>query len=188
MFAIEHWGVVPDIICLAKGIASGMPLGAIVAPASIMDWQRGSHASTFGGNPVSCRAALVTLDLIEGEYMANARERGAELVDGLRRLAARHALLGEVRGLGLMIGMDVLAPAGRSESSGALRDRIVQAAFQRGLLLLGCGERTIRFCPPLCITSEHVATALEILELAVASMEVQGSSSGTAAVPATAAG
>lgn len=164
MFAIEHWSVVPDIICLAKGIASGMPLGAIVAPTEIMDWQRGSHASTFGGNPVSCQASLATLDLLESQYMANARVRGEELMAGLRGLGSRTPLLGEVRGRGLMVGADVLAPEGSPDSDGAWRDRIVQAAFHRGLLLLGCGERTLRFCPPLCITREQVDTALDLLD------------------------
>ena len=185
MFAIEHWNVVPDIICTAKGIASGMPLGAIVAPAEIMDWQRGSHASTFGGNPVSCRAALVTLDLVESEYMANARERGAELKDGLRRLAAQYPLLGEVRGLGLMIGVDVVAPAGSPESAAQWRDRIELDAFHRGLLLLGCGERSLRFCPPLCITREDVATALEVLEEVLTAAEPPASPAGAAVVAAS---
>ena len=162
MFAIEHWNVVPDILCLAKGIASGMPLGAMIAPTHIMSWIRGSHASTFGGNPVSCQAALATLDLLESEYIANARDRGGELVAGLRSLAARTPLLGEVRGLGLMIGIDVIAPAGSSDSATTWRDRIVHESFRRGLLLLGCGDRTVRFCPPLCITREHVGTALEL--------------------------
>ena len=107
MFAVEHWGVEPDIICLAKGIASGMPLGAILARDEVMDWPSGSHASTFGGNPVSCRAALATLDLLEGGYMANARERGEQLQEGLRELQKRHRTeIGEVRGLGLMVAMD----------------------------------------------------------------------------------
>jgi 4-aminobutyrate aminotransferase len=173
MFAMQHWGVVPDIICLAKGIASGMPLGAIVAPAEIMDWQRGSHASTFGGNPVSCQAALVTIDLLEREYIANAVDRGRELMDGLRRLGATSPFWGEVRGLGLMVGVDVTAPPGRGETASALRDRIVQAAFERGLLLLGCGERTVRFCPPLCITAEHVEMALELLQAVTEAIATQ---------------
>ncbi len=164
MFAMEHWNVVPDIICLAKGIASGMPLGAMIAPTQIMNWTRGSHASTFGGNPVSCRAALVTLDLLESEYKRNAQERGTDLIAGLRELAGRFPLLGEVRGLGLMLGMDVNAPAESPLSPAQWRERIVQEAFGNGLLLLGCGERTVRFCPPLCISREHVETALQVLE------------------------
>ncbi len=168
MFAIEHWNVVPDIICLAKGIASGMPLGAMIAPTQVMSWTRGSHASTFGGNPVSCRAALTTLDLLETEYMSNARDRGNELIAGLRQLASRTSIFGEVRGLGLMVGMDVVVPAGSPTSVSQLRDQIVQDAFHRGLLLLGCGERTIRFCPPLCITPTDVQTAIDILGQAIA--------------------
>jgi 4-aminobutyrate aminotransferase len=163
MFAIEHWDVVPDIICLAKGIASGMPLGAMIASSDVMSWTRGSHASTFGGNPVSCRAALATLDLLEAEFIANARDRGNELIAGLRELARDCALFGEVRGLGLMVGIDIVPPPASSEPASSWRDRIVHQAFLRGLLLLGCGDRTVRFCPPLCITSRQVTAALQIL-------------------------
>jgi 4-aminobutyrate aminotransferase len=153
MFAVEHSGVVPDILCLAKGIASGLPLGAILARAEVMSWPPGSHASTFGGNPVACRAALATIDLLEGGMMANATERGEQLRAGLRRLATRHSDLGEVRGLGLMTAVDV-----------ENREAVIQSAFQHGLLLLGCGETAIRFCPPLCITAQQVEKALEILD------------------------
>src|SRR5215471_10193784 len=160
--AIEHWGVEPDIVCFAKGIASGMPLGAIVAREEVMDWPPGSHASTFGGNPVSCRAALATLDLLEGGYMNNATERGKQLKQGLLKLGRQNPRVGEVRGLGLMVAMDVVKEADRAYDA-AGRDRIVQEAFERGLLLLGCGECAIRFCPPLCVSAEQVDTALEIL-------------------------
>jgi len=156
VFAVEHYGVEPDIICSAKGIASGMPLGAIIARAHIMDWPPGSHASTFGGNPVACRAALVTLDLLEREYMANATARGEQLRAGLRELAARHAELSGVRGMGLMTAVDL--------PSAAHREKVIQAAFHRGLLLLGCGDSAIRFCPPLCVTAAQVETALRILD------------------------
>src|SRR5205807_2676267 len=139
MFAVEHWGVDPDIICLAKGIASGMPLGAIVARDQVMDWPSGSPASTFGGNPVSCRAALATLDLLEGGYMKNATERGAQLLAGLRELRQRHRIAGDVRGLGLMVAMDIVNEQSRTLDHD-LRDAIIQEAFHRGLLLLGCGE------------------------------------------------
>lgn len=162
LFAVEHWNVTPDILCLAKGIASGMPLGAIVARADIMDWPPGSHASTFGGNPVSCRAALATLELLQEEYIANATERGVELRRGLARLKERHTCIGDVRGLGLMVAMDFVQPDGSPDP--ARRDAIIQAAFHRGLLLLGCGECAIRFCPPLCITSRDIDVALEIIE------------------------
>jgi 4-aminobutyrate aminotransferase len=160
MFAVEHFGVVPDIICLAKGIASGLPLGAIVAPAPIMNWPPGSHASTFGGNPVACRAALVTLDLIEREYLANTEARGRQLDEGLKRLAADASLsLAAPRGLGLMRAVDAHDAAGPSPKR---RDALIQAAFLEGLLLLGCGKTAIRFCPALCITESEISTALEI--------------------------
>ncbi|MBY0459661.1 MAG: acetyl ornithine aminotransferase family protein [Gemmataceae bacterium] len=163
MWAVEHYGVEPDIVCSAKGIASGMPLGAIIAKAHIMDWPPGSHASTFGGNPVSCCAALATLDLLDREYLANATARGHQLRDGLRALAARHQELSNVRGLGLMTAADL--------PSGAARERVIQGAFGRGLLLLGCGESAIRFCPPLCVTEAQVATCLAILDGVLGAVE-----------------
>jgi 4-aminobutyrate aminotransferase len=162
LFAVEHWGVEPDIICLAKGIASGMPLGAMVAKDEVMDWPSGSHASTFGGNPVSCRAALATLELLESGYTANAAQRGEQLRQGLLKLQRQQRELGDVRGLGLMTAVDVVLPDGQAPDP-VLRDQVIQAAFQRGLLLLGCGESAVRFCPPLCVTAEQVETALRIL-------------------------
>lgn len=170
MFAVEHYGVEPDIICSAKGIASGMPLGAIIAKAGVMDWPPGSHASTFGGNPVSCRAALATIDLLEREYMANATARGEQLRAGLRRLGELHPCLANVRGLGLMTAADVVNPMDPQAYSPGLREKIIQAAFQKGLLLLGCGESAIRFCPPLCVTAEQVDSCLEILDRVIASI------------------
>jgi 4-aminobutyrate aminotransferase len=163
LFAVEHWGVEPDIICLAKGIASGMPLGAMVARADVMDWPSGSHASTFGGNPVSCRASLATIDLLLGGYIANAASRGEQLKHGLAALGRRFPQAGEVRGLGLMVAMDVVKDRARNVLDPDQRDAVVQAAFRRGLLVLGCGEAALRFCPPLCITAEQVQTALRIL-------------------------
>jgi 4-aminobutyrate aminotransferase len=163
LFALEHWNVEPDILCMAKGIASGMPLGAIVARDSVMDWPPGSHASTFGGNPVSCRAALATLDLLEREYVANAAARGEQLRSGLHELRNHFPIVGDVRGLGLMVAMDVVSPENRQAFNPALREALVQAAFQEGLLLLGCGESAIRFCPPLCVTARQVDSALAIL-------------------------
>jgi 4-aminobutyrate aminotransferase len=156
MWAVEHYGVEPDIICSAKGIASGMPLGAIIAKANVMDWPPGSHASTFGGNPVACRAALTTIDLLEREYLANATARGEQLRAGLRELVSKHASLTGVRGLGLMTAVDL--------PSAQHREKVIQAAFHRGLLLLGCGDSAIRFCPPLCINAAQVTTALRILD------------------------
>ncbi|HEX4613030.1 MAG TPA: acetyl ornithine aminotransferase family protein [Urbifossiella sp.] len=161
MFACEHYGVEPDILCVAKGVASGMPLGAIVARADVMDWPSGSHASTFGGNPVSCRAALATIDLLEREYTANAVARGEQLRAGLTVLCGRFPALANVRGLGLMTAVDVIDPAGRPDP--VAREAVIQAAFHRGLLLLGCGESGIRFCPPLCVTAGQVETALALL-------------------------
>jgi 4-aminobutyrate aminotransferase len=168
MFAVEHWNVEPDILCLAKGIASGMPLGAIIAPESIMDWPPGSHASTFGGNPVSCRAALATIDLLESEYIANAEARGVQLRAGLQVLRKDFPIIGDVRGLGLMTAMDVGKSPTDPSPNPELREAIVQAAFQRGLLLLGCGESAIRFCPPLCISAGQVDDALVLLRAAFA--------------------
>ena len=170
LFAVEHWGVEPDIICSAKGIASGMPLGAIIARDSVMDWPSGSHASTFGGNPVSCRAALVTLDLLERGYMKNAHERGEQLRAGLRELAGRHECLSDVRGLGLMTAVDVVTEGGGPDPKA--RDAIVQTAFRHGLLLLGCGETGIRFCPPLCVTAREVESCLRLLNGVLARSEV----------------
>ena len=165
LFAVEHWGVEPDILCLAKGIASGMPLGAIIARGDVMDWPPGSHASTFGGNPVSCRAALATLDLLRKEYLANTVARGTDLRRGLARLREQFpGVIGDVRGLGLMVAMDVVRKeADRTVSDPARRDEVIQAAFRHGLLLLGCGECAIRFCPPLCIDARQIETGLSIL-------------------------
>jgi 4-aminobutyrate aminotransferase len=164
MYAVEHWGVEPDIICLAKGIASGMPLGAMIARSDVMDWPPGSHASTFGGNPVSCRAALATLDLLQAGYIRNAAERGDQLRQGLLRLRQRHARIGDVRGLGLMTAMDIVSSRDPDTFDPTGRDAVVEAAFRNGLLLLGCGESAVRFCPPLCITAEQVETALRVLD------------------------
>jgi len=161
LFAVEHWNVEPDIICLAKGIASGMPLGAMIARDAVMTWPSGSHASTFGGNPVSCRAALATLELLEQGYIANAAARGEQLREGLLKFQRQHPQVGDIRGLGLMMAMD-LVKDGKTPDP-ATRDAMVQTAFHQGLLLLGAGDSAIRFCPPLCISAEQVETALQIL-------------------------
>jgi 4-aminobutyrate aminotransferase len=170
MFAVDHAGIEPDIICLAKGIASGLPLGAIIAKADVMDWPPGSHASTFGGNPVACRAALATINLLAHEYMANADERGHQLRDGLTDLANRVGGLSYVRGLGLMTAVDVVTETGVPHPK--RRDAIIQAAFLRGLLLLGCGDSALRFCPPLCVTEAQVAMCLNLLEEVMATVDV----------------
>jgi 4-aminobutyrate aminotransferase len=161
MFAAEHWGVAGDIVCLAKGIANGLPLGAIVARASVMDWPSGSHASTFGGNPVACAASLATLRLVEDRYCVNARRRGNQLCTGLESLARRFGCIREVRGLGLMIGVEIQSETG--EPAPGLRDWIIDLAFHAGLLLLPCGASTIRLCPPLCLTKRQVEIGLELL-------------------------
>jgi 4-aminobutyrate aminotransferase len=170
MFASEHWGVAGDIVCLAKGIANGLPLGAIVARAEVMDWPSGSHASTFGGNPVACAAALATLDLVETRYRANAERRGRELRAGLESLKPRAPQIHEVRGLGLMIGAEIRS---EGEPDPALRDRIIDLAFRRGLLLLPCGPSTIRFCPPLCLTRRQVQIGLRLFNDALASVDAR---------------
>lgn len=167
--ACEHFGVEPDMVCLAKGLASGMPLGALVARAEIMQWPPGSHASTFGGNPVCCRAALATLELVEREYMQNAAVRGAELLEGLHLLSRSHGCVRNPRGLGLMCAFDACRD-GQPDST--LRERIIQAAFRRGLLLLPCGQASVRLAPALCVTGEETATALKVLDQ-VCSLDVR---------------
>ena len=161
LFAIEHWGVMPDLITLAKGIASGLPLGAILSRQSLMTWPPGSHATTFGGNPVACAAANATLQLLEAGLIDNAHQRGVELQLGLTKLAHRLAMVSLPRGKGLMVAIDLLDTQGNLNPT--LRDRIVEYAFYRGLLLLGCGKAAIRFCPPLVIESKQIQVALEIL-------------------------
>jgi 4-aminobutyrate aminotransferase len=167
MFAMEHFGVVPDIVALAKGIASGLPLGAMIARAEIMDWEAGSHASTFGGNPVSCCAALATIELLEEELMENAAKRGEQLMAGLKELQKSYECMGDVRGMGLMVGVELVKDRETKERAADWRDAVIQKAFHKGLLLLGCGENTIRFCPGLTISSEEVDTGLTIFEEAV---------------------
>src|SRR5207237_8236642 len=146
----------------------GMPLGGMIARDVVMDWPSSSHASTFAGNPVSCRAALATLDLLEQGYIANAAERGEQLRQGLRKLQRRRAEIGDIRGLGLMVAVDILSTSDPRMPDPAARDEIVQTAFRHGLLLLGCGETAVRFCPPLCVTAEQVETALALLGGALA--------------------
>jgi 4-aminobutyrate aminotransferase len=163
-WAIEHTGVEPDIVCMAKGIASGMPLGICMTRAEIMDWKPGSHASTFGGNPVSIAAALATMDVLEREGIANAARIGEQMFARLRQWLSRHPIVGDVRGRGLMIGIEIVKDQTSREAAGAWRDRIVELAFERGLLILGCGETSIRLAPPLIVNEHEAAIALEILE------------------------
>jgi len=164
MFASEHFGFEPDVIALAKGIASGMPLGAMVARAELMSWKPGSHASTFGGNPVAVAASLATIELLEQELVDNAASMGAHLMARLRDLPQRCPIAGDVRGLGLMIGIELVRDQATKERAGDLRDRVVQMCFERGLLLLGAGPNTIRICPPLVITTDQADFAAETIE------------------------
>jgi 4-aminobutyrate aminotransferase len=164
MMAIEHWGVVPDIIALAKGLASGMPLGATVAQTEVMDWVPGSHASTFGGNPISCRAALATIELLEGGLIANAARLGDYVLNQLKGFQKRFELIGDVRGKGLMIGIELVKDLVTKEKAIEERSQIIQACFKKGLLILGCGENVIRLIPPLIITQREADLALTILE------------------------
>ncbi|ODS31002.1 MAG: 4-aminobutyrate aminotransferase [Candidatus Scalindua rubra] len=167
MFAMEHFGVIPGIVTLAKGIASGLPLGATIARAEIMDWEAGSHSSTFGGNPVSCQAALTTIQLLEEGLMANAEVQGQRLLKGLQELQDVYECMGDVRGKGLMIGVEFVKDRKTKERATTWRDEIIKNAFQKGLLLLGCGENSIRFCPPLTVTSEEIDVCVSILDEAI---------------------
>ena len=164
MWAAEHFDIVPDILAVAKGIASGMPLGATVARADLMTWPPGAHASTFGGNPVACAAALATIELLENELVENAARMGALLMERLREWPARFPVVGDVRGLGLMIGVELVRDQATKERAPELRERVVNLAFERGLLVLGAGENTIRLCPPLTITAAQCDFAVETLE------------------------
>jgi 4-aminobutyrate aminotransferase len=163
-WAIEHTGVEPDIVCSAKGIASGMPLGICMARAEIMDWVPGSHASTFGGNPVAIAAALATMNVLEREAIANAGIVGAKMMERLQSWIERYEHVGDVRGRGLMIGIELVKDKQTQEPAGNLRDRVVELAFERGLLILGCGETSVRLCPPLIVNQHEADIALDILE------------------------
>jgi len=166
-WAIENFGVEPDIIASAKGIASGMPLGAMISRKEVMNWPKGSHGNTFGGNPISCAAALATIDLIENQYLQNAKEVGEYTQDALAEIMARHPSIGDVRGIGLMIGVEFVKDRETKEPAIDLRDEIVDLTFERGLLTLGCGTSTIRFAPPLSTSKSEVDEALMIFEEAV---------------------
>jgi 4-aminobutyrate aminotransferase len=164
-WAIEHAAVEPDIVCVAKGIASGMPLSVCMTKAHVMDWVPGSHASTYGGNPVCIAAALATLDVLEREGVENAARVGAAMLARMKTWVAKYAHVGDARGRGLMIGLELVADKASKTPVSALRDHVVnKLAFERGLLLLGCGETTIRLCPALIVSQEEADVALDILE------------------------
>jgi 4-aminobutyrate aminotransferase len=155
MFAAEHFGAAPDVIALAKGIASGMPLSATVARAELMQWKPGAHASTFGGNPVSVAAALATLDLLEKELIENAAQVGAHMKARLDEFPRRFPVVGDVRGLGLMIGIELVRDQANRERAPELRDRLIRMCFERGVLVLGAGPNSVRICPPLVLTRDQ---------------------------------
>lgn len=164
MFAIEHWETIPDIVCVAKGIASGMPLGATVARRGLMDWGPGTHASTFGGNPVSCAAALATISLLENGLVENAKEMGEYFMPKLKELMTKYQFIGDVRGKGLMIGIEIVKDKKTKEKDKKRRDRIIMECFRHGLLILGCGDNVVRFMPPLIVEKKHIDKAVEIFE------------------------
>ena len=170
-WACQHAGVEPDILCVAKGIASGMPLSVTMSRASIMDWVPGSHASTFGGNPVCIAAALATLDVIEREGLKNAEKIGRHILARIADWPKKHPMVGEVRGLGLMIGVEIVKDRDSRTPAHDERDKIVDLAFERGTLFLGCGENTLRVAPPLVVTREQADAALDILEECITIVE-----------------
>jgi 4-aminobutyrate aminotransferase len=166
MFACEHEDVAPDIMTLAKGLGSGLPIGAIVAKKRLMQqWKRGAHGNTYGGNPITCAAASATLDLVEGGYAANAAAAGEHFIARLRGFAHDYPCIGEVRGRGLMIGVELVDSEGAPAAK--LCDALITRAFHNGLLLLSCGVSTVRFMPPLCVTTAEIDEAMALLRLAL---------------------
>jgi 4-aminobutyrate aminotransferase len=174
MFAIEHFGVQPDMVTTAKGVASGLPLGITVARAEVMSWPPGAHASTFGGNPVSCAASLATIDLLRSSLMQNSADVGAYMLDLLKGLMDKHALIGDVRGKGLMIGVELVRDRVTKERATDERNRLVDECFRRGLLVLGAGRNAIRFSPPLLLSKAQAATAVEIFDQALGAVTGRG--------------
>lgn len=173
-WAMQHWNVEPDIVCIAKGIASGVPMGAMAARKSVgAKWKPGAHGNTYGGNPIACVSALKTLELIEKDYMKNAAEMGAYVLDAVAEMQARHPSIGHTRGIGLMIGIEFVKDRRTKEPAKEMRDRIVHRCFERGLLTLGCGRSTVRFMPALMIQKELVEEGLQIFESVVTETEKQ---------------
>jgi 4-aminobutyrate aminotransferase len=177
MFASEHFGLRPDVVTIAKGIASGLPLGVTVSRADVMDWTPGAHASTFGGNPVACAAALATIKLLEDELIANAAAVGEHLLARLRELMARHPLIGDVRGKGLMTGVELVRDRQTKERATEERDLIVDKMFARGVLVLGAGRNAIRLCPPLVLSKTQADCCVDALDAAVGEVETARSRS-----------
>jgi 4-aminobutyrate aminotransferase len=170
-WAVEHTGVQPDIVCIAKGIASGMPLSVCMTRAEIMDWKPGSHASTYGGNPVAIAAALATLHVLEQGGMANAAKVGEAMMQRLKEWPKKYSIVGEVRGRGLMIGIEIVKDRQTREAAGEWRNQIETLAYERGLLVLGCGETSLRLAPPLILRQEEAEIALDILEECIGMVE-----------------
>ena len=171
-WAVEHTGVQPDVVCMAKGIASGMPLGITMSRADVMDWVPGSHASTFGGNPVCIAAALATLDVIEKEgLLKNSQQVGGHMLKRMADWPKKHKIVGDVRGRGLMIGVEIVKDQKTREYGASERDRIVELAFERGVLFLGCGPSTVRIAPPLIVTKDEADVAMDALEESIAAVE-----------------
>jgi 4-aminobutyrate aminotransferase len=165
MFAAEHFGVRPDIMTLAKGLGSGLPIGMMVAKKELMSrWQRGSHGNTYGGNPVCCAAAIATIDLVSSEYCANAARMGEYFIGRLRELQGKYACIGDVRGKGLMLGMELVEDRTTKVPAAKLAEKLVRQAYLNGMLLLSCGQSTIRFMPPLMVAKEHIDEAIAILD------------------------
>ncbi len=170
-WSIENFGVEPDIVTSAKGIASGIPFGAVIARKSVMTWPKGSHGNTYGGNPISCVAASATIDQIEKHYLKNTNETGPYTIQKLKEIQSRHPSIGDVRGIGFMIGVDFVKDPITKTPAAELRNRVEHLAFERGLLLLGCGKSVIRISPPLCTTKEQIDEGLNIFEEAVSLAE-----------------
>lgn len=177
-WAIEHAGVEPDIVCMAKGIASGMPLGICMTKAEIMDWVPGSHASTYGGNPVAIASAMATMDVLEREGIANAAKVGGMMLERLAGWTKTHPLVGDVRGRGLMIGIELVLDKETREPAQALRNRVETLCFEKGLLVLGCGETSLRLCPPLIVSEQEAMVALDIVEEALTQVEREHARAG----------
>jgi 4-aminobutyrate aminotransferase len=171
MFAVEHSGVKPDVVAMGKGIASGLPLGAFVADSSVMSWPPGAHGTTFGGNPISCAAALATIELLEQDLMPNAAGVGVFLSDALREMQRRYEMIGSVRGARLMVGVELVKDRATKKPDREGRDAIVQKCFEKGLLILGAGQSSLLLCPPLVISKDEAAVALEILDQALSEIQ-----------------
>jgi 4-aminobutyrate aminotransferase len=173
MFASEHFDLKPDMVAIAKGIASGLPLGICAAKSSVMDWKPGAHASTFGGNPLSCAAALATIKVLEDGVIENARTVGAYLKDQLTGLMEKHPIIGDVRGLGLMLGVELVKDRETKERAVDERNAVVQEMFKRGLLILGAGRNAVRFAPPLVLTKDQAETTVKLFSESLAAVEKQ---------------